>query len=155
VFHEVAAEEAEFARRAVAAFDAVPTRADLREWIESELDVSETAGARYLSTIPSVHDPEQRATEYLVDSLYVWLAFDAVSEGGDTDGLDGRWQTATGRAPDELLPPEAHRRGAFVASEVDDEGRELAREYLREVLGARFGDENGLPADHLSLSTDE
>jgi phosphoglycerol geranylgeranyltransferase len=155
VFHEVADDEAEIARRATEAFDAVPTRDDLRTWVESAVDVSETAGARYLSTIPSVHDPEQRATDYLVDSLYVWLAFDAVGEETDPTGIEARWQAATGRSPDELLPPESHRRGAFVDSDVDDEGRELAREYLREVLDARFGGENALPGDHLSLPTDE
>ncbi len=155
VFHEVAAEEAELASRAVDAFESAPTRDDLRQWLESEVDPSETAGARYLSTVPSVHDSTRRALDYLVDSLYLLLVLEDLHEDGEFEDADDLWEAASVRAPEGMLPPERNRRGAFSADREGDDGRRQAREYLRELFGARFDADHDIPDGHLSLAADE
>jgi len=87
-FHEVAAEEARLGARLAAAVadeeaGGVPDRATVRAWLEREVDPSSTAAARYLSTCPGVEDATALATRYLVDSLRLWVALDALPEAAD------------------------------------------------------------------------
>jgi phosphoglycerol geranylgeranyltransferase len=74
VFHDVAAEE----RRLIAAYrEAVgdPEPDAIRAWLANRDEASDTTAAAYLSTIPSVADPADRATTYLTATIAcrLWL----------------------------------------------------------------------------------
>ncbi len=66
VFHRIATEEREITEQYVD--DVNPESNSMQQigvWIEKEIDISETAAAQYLSTIPSVSHPVATAQRYL------------------------------------------------------------------------------------------
>lgn len=78
VFHDIATEERSLCERAG---DDLPPGADrsaIESWIETEVDVPETATARYLSTIPSVDDDVRLAEEFMAATIDYWLSLLAI-----------------------------------------------------------------------------
>jgi phosphoglycerol geranylgeranyltransferase len=81
VFHRVAEIEAELFEQARDELDAETDRDAIEAWVTDAVDVADTDAGRYLSTIPDVTQPEQRATEYLAESLAFALAVEEIAEG--------------------------------------------------------------------------
>jgi len=155
-FHEVAAEEERLGERAAAAFDSVPDRNTVRDWLTDEVDVADTAAARYLSTCPTVDDPTSLATRYLVGSLRLWLALDGLPAG-----VDGDAEAAWGRLAERLdgtLPTGAAGSRGDAGRDPDSDGTSTGRvtePYLRTLTRSCVaGGEPPLPVDHLSLDVD-
>ena len=74
VFHRIADVETELLADARAEFDGDVSTEQLREWLTETVDVSGTDAGRYLSTIPDVTQPTERASQYLALSLEFALA---------------------------------------------------------------------------------
>ncbi|MFT4945848.1 MAG: phosphoglycerol geranylgeranyltransferase, partial [Natronomonas sp.] len=93
VFHRVAGIEADLFEQAREEFDSDTAADELRSWIAETIDVGETDAVQYLSTIPAVDDPEQRAIEYLTAGIEFALSVDGV---GDelTDPIPSEIRTA-------------------------------------------------------------
>jgi phosphoglycerol geranylgeranyltransferase len=93
VFHRVAGIEADLFEQAREEFDSDTAADELRSWIAETVDVGETDAVQYLSTIPAVDDPEQRAIEYLTAGIEFALSVDGV---GDelTDPIPSEIRTA-------------------------------------------------------------
>jgi len=81
VFHRVAEVEAELFEQARGELDAGTGREAIEAWVTDAVDVADTDAGRYLSTIPDVTQPEQRATEYLAESLAFALAVEEIADG--------------------------------------------------------------------------
>lgn len=79
VFHRIAEVEAELFEQARTEFDSSTDTETIQEWITETLDVGETDAARYLSTIPAVTRPTERATTYLSKSIEFGLAVDSLA----------------------------------------------------------------------------
>lgn len=79
VFHRIADVEAKLFEQARDRFEADAETADVRAWVEETLDVSESDAGRYLSTIPAVTRPDQRAAQYLTRGVELALAVDALA----------------------------------------------------------------------------
>lgn len=89
VFHRIAEVEVELFEQARTQFDSSTETESIREWVTETIDVAETDAARYLSTIPAVTRPTERATTYLTNSLEFGLAVDALaSELSDPSAAD-------------------------------------------------------------------
>jgi phosphoglycerol geranylgeranyltransferase len=78
-FHRVAEAEADLLEQARTEFHSETPTETLQTWVTETVDVAETDAVKYLSTIPSVADPEQRAVEYLAASIEFGLALEAVA----------------------------------------------------------------------------
>jgi len=81
VFHRVAEVEAELFEQARGELDAETGREAIEAWVTDAVEVADTDAGRYLSTIPDVTQPEQRATEYLAESLAFALAVEEIADG--------------------------------------------------------------------------
>lgn len=81
VFHRVADIEADLFGQAREEFDEETPTDEIRSWVTETVDIGETDAVQYLSTIPSVEDPERRAGEYLAAGIEFGLAIAAVGEG--------------------------------------------------------------------------
>ena len=134
IFHDIAEEEADLYERARERFDGTPDNTTVRDWLDEQVDIAETSAARYLSTIPSVRRPEERAAGYLVGGIRLALALRALAAA-----LDDPDEQRLARAVEGDVPGER----AF-ADVVDDNPQELARTLARTVL-----------ADHFGVSTDD
>jgi phosphoglycerol geranylgeranyltransferase len=135
VFHDIAREEADLVERAREAFDETTDTDELREWITDGIEVSETSAARYLSTIPNVPDPEERAARYLAAGVELALAADPIV--GSLDDPDESEVRET--LDDGDLPGEA----AFTDSDADahDVARRLTEGLLAERYDLAFDDQ--------------
>jgi phosphoglycerol geranylgeranyltransferase len=88
IFHDIAALEADLCRQAVDELDpATVERADIREWVEDQIDVSEASATRYLSTIPDLPAPEDRAVRYLAAAVETVLLLSTIADGLEEPGL--------------------------------------------------------------------
>ena len=78
VFHRVSTAEAELFEQARREFDDETPTAELREWVSEQIDAEDSDAVSYLSTIPAVEGPQERAVEYLAASIEFGLAVEAV-----------------------------------------------------------------------------
>ncbi|MXR51399.1 oxidoreductase [Halovenus sp. WSH3] len=79
-FHRVAELEAELFDRAREEFDGDASAEQLQSWVDETVDIEDSEAVNYLSTIPEVTEPEQRAIEYLAAGLEFGLAVADVAE---------------------------------------------------------------------------
>lgn len=148
VFHEIAMDEADLLDRAASHFEDGRSLDpdDVRRWVTDTVDVSETNAAKYLSTIPGVDDPVQKAATYLTETVVAWLELEGLSNdvGGDDPNEASLRRFVEDRGP-ESLPGVASLREA-----IGDDGRDLARQVALGHLDHRFGTSAGtLPLRHL------
>ncbi len=131
IFHDIAAEEAALFEQARKHFDAGVDRDAIDEWISETVDVEETSAARYLSTIPTVPDPDARAARYLATGVEMALALDALAaELDDPTATDIQQTLRNGTVPGEA---------AFADVLADDaDASALARSLSRNLLAERF-----------------
>lgn len=138
-FHVVADEEAELLAAADEQFDADTDEETLREWVHDRID-AESAGPRYLSTVPGVADPVAVARAYTLRTVEAWL--NLVDQG--TPGPDG------------AQPVVDVRRTALydtLAPIVDDEDDVLLATIARAALsGATITDSEPEAGEHLSTA---
>lgn len=96
-FHRVAEEEADICERAVRQLDADGDGGSefgldsvtVREWVREHVTVADSEAAAYLATIPSVPNPERRATEYLTATIRAWLTLQTLSADGERSAVTG------------------------------------------------------------------
>lgn len=125
VFHEIAEQERTLCRRAVEELDPDASRSTVREWTTGAVDVGDSSATRYLETVPDVPDPELTATRYLVETVRVRLALEALE--ADLDGADaGEIRRAVERRED--LPGVSELAGA--ASDPTGVARAIALGHL-------------------------
>jgi phosphoglycerol geranylgeranyltransferase len=79
VFHRVSTAEAELFAKAREAFDDETPVAELREWVSGQIDAADSDAVSYLSTIPGVDSPRERAVEYLAAAIEFGLAVEAIA----------------------------------------------------------------------------
>jgi len=142
-FHDVAETEARLCEQALAAFDAHPGREAVRELVEDAVDISETNAVRYLSTVPDVRRPEERAARYLTVAVGMVLELrDVASELDDPD------EAALRRALRDQAPGER-----ALADALDDDARDVARRLGLGLLADRFDvdTDDDLPVHHLDV----
>ncbi|MFC6988964.1 geranylgeranylglyceryl/heptaprenylglyceryl phosphate synthase [Haloplanus sp. GCM10025708] len=146
-FHDVATEERTLCRRAA---DALPTDASrdrIRRWLGGERDVSATAAARYLSTVPTVTDPAARAREILVATVATWLRVLRLRESlpADADAAAVRRAVDAERP----LPADADLRPV-----LGDDADAFATTLTAAALGASVDVpvDTSIPAAHLSVA---
>ena len=148
VFHEIAAEEAEFFEEAL---DELPgespvDRETAREWVDDAVDVADTNGAKYLSTIPNVADPVEAAARYLAQTVVVWSELEQLAQSvEDESPTEEAVRRVVNGCDGDSLP------GAAVLREVlGEEGPDFAREVALGHLDRRFGTTaTTLPLSHL------
>lgn len=145
VFHEIAEEEAVLCERAIEEIGTGASRDVIAEWVNEEIDIGKSSGTKYLSTIPSVPDPEAIAAEYLVATIQARLGLHDLSvEIGDAPSIRSVRQIVDGLDID-TLPG-----GLVLHRALDDSGERLAREYAIQYLVLEFDIEfDCLPIDHL------
>jgi len=81
VFHDIAELEGDLCRQAVAEFDPESVdRTELEEWVADQIDTAEASATRYLSTIPNLPAPEDRAVRYLAAAVEMVLSLSAIAE---------------------------------------------------------------------------
>ena len=146
IFHEIASEEADLFERAREEFDDETDSETLREWITETVDVENTSAARYLSTIPEVPAPEERAVRYLATGVEIALSLDGLANQFDEpDSTEIRRALRNGSVPGETT---------FADVLADDEASALARTLSGALLAERFEQEteDGFSAQHLAMS---
>ncbi len=80
VFHRVATAEADLFEQAQGEFDDETSAGELRDWVVDSIAIEDSAAVSYLSTIPDVENPQERAIEYLAAGVEFGLAVTAVAE---------------------------------------------------------------------------
>ncbi|WP_340101186.1 heptaprenylglyceryl phosphate synthase [Salinibaculum salinum] len=143
-FHDVAEEEADLAETAVDALGSSTSREEIREWLESEVDLEDTAAARYLSTIVDVPSPEQRAARYLAAGIQIALELETVAETlSDPDAAEIRATVTDGPVPGETL---------FADVLDDGAAHDLAERLAVSLLAERFDVDlsDGFAAHHVA-----
>ncbi|WP_436901317.1 geranylgeranylglyceryl/heptaprenylglyceryl phosphate synthase [Halovenus halobia] len=80
VFHRVATAEADLFAQAQAEFDDETSAGELRDWVADNIAIEDSAAVSYLSTIPDVENPQERAIEYLAAGIEFGLAVTAVAD---------------------------------------------------------------------------
>ena len=89
VFHRIAEEETTLAERFVNDHDSVSSLDDALGWVDQEVELSSTAAAQYLSTIPAVDDPLAEARQCLASGI---RARSAILFAGDASTGDDHVQ---------------------------------------------------------------
>jgi phosphoglycerol geranylgeranyltransferase len=129
-FHDVAEEEADLAVEAAAALGEGASREAIRDWLEREVALDETAAARYLSTIVDVPAPEQRAARYLAAGIEIALELGSVAETlSDPTASDIRDALSEGPVPGETT---------FADVLNDGDAHALAERLAVSLLAERF-----------------
>ena len=145
-FHDVAEEEQRLYEQARDRFDDDPGREPMREWLETTVEPGETSAARYLSTIPSVPRPTQRALRYLGTGLRLALTLRTIAD--DLDAPDERQLREA--VADRSLPGES-----TFADAIDEGATDRVTALAVAMLGAHFdldlGDES-LPVQHIGIA---
>ncbi|WP_128223707.1 geranylgeranylglyceryl/heptaprenylglyceryl phosphate synthase [Halobacteriaceae archaeon SHR40] len=143
VFHRVAAVEAELFEQARGELDAETDREEIEAWVTDAVDVADTDAGRYLSTIPDVTQPEERAREYLAESLAFALAVEAIA-----DGLEDPTT-----ADIEAAVSEASLPGRATIANVSGADAGLVDRVAEGLLSARFdvGSDGQTTARHLAV----
>ncbi len=144
VFHDIAEEEAELAAAAAEALDTDADREEIREWIEDEVEITDTSAASYLSTIVSVPDPEDRAARYLTSGIEIYLDLLALADDVSTaDAGTLRNTVANNPVPGESLFADVLAQGAAT---------DVAESLSLSMLAAHFDVDlaNGIAAHHVA-----
>lgn len=148
VFHEISKEEVELCERAKTELDTDASDAMVREWIINNTDPKNSSSRRYLATVPSVADPTETATDYMVGTVKTMLdleslAMSATSTIDDPQGLHqfiGDFDVGS-------LPGTQYLKGC-----VSARGSKLPREYAINFLGGKLEIEAEQSSfDHLGL----
>lgn len=144
IFHDVAEEEAKLCQRAL---DELPPDADretIREWVDDQVAVEETSAAKYLSTIPAVPDPEERALRYLAAGIDVRKQLQRLAEDLSEPDIEAIQDAIAAETPGEAT---------FADALADDAAREIARRLGESLLAERFDValEDGFAARHLAV----
>ncbi|MFB6301887.1 MAG: geranylgeranylglyceryl/heptaprenylglyceryl phosphate synthase [Haloferacaceae archaeon] len=138
VFHEIACEERALCRRAADALEVDADRPTIREWIEQNVDLTDSAPVQYLDTIVETDGTSSVVREYLTTTIRTWF-YISERKGGDPHVDARRIDSMATDVPQRHLP------------EVSRDG---LRTYLRELVRS-FSDrpsaEGSLPTSHLSL----
>ncbi|WP_158057348.1 geranylgeranylglyceryl/heptaprenylglyceryl phosphate synthase [Halorussus halophilus] len=144
VFHRVADEEVELCSRALDDLGNNTDGESVREWVAETVEIGDSAAASYLSTIPSVTDPESVAQQYLVATVQTWLDLHAVADENEATSETELRRTL--RAGETSVLPDA-------TSDLDAGDTELVRRGLLALL-AEHTDVAGFEATrtHLGLS---
>lgn len=142
VFHEIADLEADLLGQADAAFDGVPDHDQLCEFVEETVEVAETSAAQYLSTVPSVTDPTETATEYLAAGVELGLV---------TAGMDADLSDPSREAFAAAVQGNEQVAATRMASVLGDD--RLPRRLVATVLADRFDVPlaDGFAARHLAV----
>lgn len=162
IFHDIATVERDLVTAARDQFDASSDRSEVQEWVSEQLTVAESPAAKYLSTIPSVENPETRATEYLTTAVLLALSVDDLGSSLETPTASEltrnvrEWATAESvdTASDETVTATTTSAetvtGDAGAREIDSE---LIQKLALALLGKRFGVESsdGFSGDHLAV----
>jgi phosphoglycerol geranylgeranyltransferase len=130
VFHRIADVEADLIAEAREEFDAGADAEAIQEWVTDAVDVAESDAGRYLSTIPAVTQPEERAREYLTTAVEMALALDEIAADLD-DPIRSDIEAALAA---ETLPGE---------DSVGREGADALQGAATELLAQRFGVDGG------------
>ncbi len=137
VFHRIATEEKEITEQFLD--NVTPNSGSMERigvWIEKEIDVSETAAAQYLSTIPSVSDPVTTAQRFLC--LGVRARYGIVLEKYNTDKNEATSSSNT-----------------TVDAVTDAVGENVAEPeiFAQQIVDAILGeDQNQIPGDKFDVS---
>lgn len=142
IFHRVATLEAELFERADECFDEVPAREELQEWVATEVD-DDNSAARYLSTIPTVPDPEERAVRYLTTGVEMALKLQHVAD---------KLEDPNENTLRDELPSVTPGQEQFADVLDDDDAAVLARRLGRSLLASKFDleIEDSVAVTHLS-----
>jgi len=148
VFHDIATLEAKLAEKAVSELDTDQSSEALRTWVEAEV-AEDNPAYRYLSTIPDVPDPEERAIRYLTVGVEIALALAELA-----DELD---EPASPELSEELAVEPLPGESQFVDVLADDEAAELAHLIAMNLLARRFNlpDEEPAVTSHLGVELPE
>lgn len=126
IFHQIAAEEFRFYKRARDQFESIPDPETLESWIEREYDVGKTNAAAYLQTIPRIKNPNEAARQYLMISLSLYLE---LYSDIDSFNRSGRPTTGNLQLLEELVPNwDTHVEDAL------SQGNITPNEYLSEIV---------------------
>jgi len=134
IFHQIAAEECDHCEAAAADLGTDADGAAVGAWVEDHVDVPGSSAAAFLSTVPDLPDPEQRAREYVAATIETYLGLRSVAETlgspADTGGVE-RTLDDRGAVP-----------GAEHVRPVLDDGT-----FHRRLAVSLLADEAGLLAD--------
>jgi phosphoglycerol geranylgeranyltransferase len=145
VFHDVAEEEAELAATAADELGTDADRERIREWVENEHDIADSSAAKYLSTIVSVPDPEQRAARYLTTAIDIYFDLLEITERvPEADAATVRETLSNGSVP-----------GASAFADVLDQhaATDVAESVSLSLLAEYFDVEvdEGIAAHHVAV----
>ncbi|MFB6122339.1 MAG: geranylgeranylglyceryl/heptaprenylglyceryl phosphate synthase [Haloferacaceae archaeon] len=148
-FHAVAAEERTLCRRAADALPADASRDRIRRWLTAERDLSATAAARYLSTVPTVTDPSALARETLVATVATWLRVTRLRESLPADADAAAVRRVVDAAEDCPV-------ATAVRPVLGDAADAFASALTAAALGAAADAsvETSIPAAHLSVGAE-
>lgn len=159
VFHRIADEEAAICERASRALDADADASRVREWVRENVAVPDSDAAAYLSTIPSIADPERRAERYLAATVRTWLGLRELA-----DEFAGDAATAGEASTAEDAPTIADLRRALAetdapwladaAADLDEDDAAVVRRCLLALLAAAAGttDPDEVATTHFAVS---
>lgn len=88
IFHSIAEEETRLMNEAKAELELSASLVAINRWLADTLDVTETAAYAYLSTIPSVSDPERLGRKYLAKAISVHFILAEHLKKGERLGTD-------------------------------------------------------------------
>ncbi len=144
VFHDIAALESELAEQALSELSSDVSSEEIRSWVASELPENNPA-VRYLSTIPDVPDPEERAIRYLSVGVEITLRLAEIADRLDESDVTNL-QT---ELDSETVPGESQ----FVDVLTDDEATELAQLIAVNLLANRLDlpEEDSSITNHLGV----
>lgn len=73
VFHEIADEESEIVDQACTTLASGASLSEVENWIDSKIDIPETSSFQYLSTIPTIDNPEEITAKYLARTIQIHI----------------------------------------------------------------------------------
>ncbi len=143
VFHQIAETEAELVEQAREELAADADREEVTAWLDSEVDVDETAAGRYLSTVPDETQPTERAREYLAATIKFMLTVNGIAADLDEPGA-----AAIDRAVREAELP-----GTELLGNVEGAEQSLLDQIATGLLAAKFDvdTEKRLVTRHLAV----
>ncbi len=143
VFHQVAETEAELVAQAREELDTDADSEEIQAWLEENVDIDETAAGRYLSTIPAVTQPSERASEYLTATIEFMLTVDGIAADLDEPGAAAIDRAVRG----------AELPGTELLGTVEGADQELLEKTATGLLAAKFDvdTEKRLVTRHLAV----
>jgi hypothetical protein len=88
IFHSIAAEETRLMEEAKEELEVSASLVAINRWLDETIDVTETAAYAYLSTIPTVTDPERLGVKYLAKAISVHFILAEHIREGEQLGTD-------------------------------------------------------------------